>query len=145
MGGAMKKDIGPRINADERRFLSAFVGVHRRPYFIFLALAPIAVLAWSGGPAKIRFDEIAAKAKVQPVHHTRHFGGKNGDVLRMFTSGGAAVAVGDYDNDGFDDMFVTDSDKGRTSQLYHNDGNLTFTEVTKTAGQGAGKAAMQIA
>jgi len=61
------------------------------------------VLAWNGN-LQDRFDEIAAKAKAQPTHHTRRFGGKNGDVLRMFTSGGAAVAVGDYDNDGFDDM-----------------------------------------
>ena len=35
----------------------------------------------------------------------------------MFTSGGAAVAVGDYDNDGFDDMFVTDSDNGQARTI----------------------------
>src|SRR6267142_1465969 len=99
-----------------------------------LALVPCGVVAWNGGPAKIRFAEIAAKAGAQPTHHTRVFPGKNGDVLRMFTSGGSAVAVGDYDNDGFEDVFVTDSDKGRTSHLYHNNGNLTFSEVTESAG-----------
>src|SRR5260370_3184940 len=95
-----------------------------------------ALLAWNGGAAKIRFEEIASKAHAQPTHHPRVFPGKNGDVLRMFTSGGAAVAVGDYDNDGFDDLFVTDSDNGRKSHLYHNNGNLTFTEVTDKAGVG---------
>jgi hypothetical protein len=115
-----------------------------RPLIGFLALAPIVLLAWNGGPSRIRFTDIAAKAKVQATHHTRHFNGKTGDVLRMFTSGGAAVAVGDYDNDGFDDMFVTDSDNGRKSHLYHNNGNLTFTEVTDAAGVGGGNDPLSI-
>jgi hypothetical protein len=142
----VKKDFGPPMNADERRLKqdssSAFIRVHRRLTFAFLALAP--VLAWNGGSAKIRFEEISAKAGVQPTHHTRHFPGPTGDVLRMFTSGGASVAVGDYDNDGFDDLFVTDSDNGRKSHLYHNNGNLTFTEVTDRAGVGGGNDPLSI-
>jgi hypothetical protein len=43
------------------------------------------------------------------------------------------VAVGDYDNDGFDDMFVCNA--GRNT-LYHNNGNGTFTDVTATSGIG---------
>jgi hypothetical protein len=41
------------------------------------------------------------------------------------------VAVGDYDNDGHPDLFVTGV-YGNT--LYHNNGNGTFTDVTKKAG-----------
>ena len=41
------------------------------------------------------------------------------------------VAVGDYDNDGFEDLYVTGYG-GNT--LYHNNGNGTFTDVTKSAG-----------
>ena len=44
---------------------------------------------------------------------------------------GLGVAVGDYDNDGFDDLFI--SALGQ-SHLFHNNGNGTFTEVTKAAG-----------
>src|ERR1700752_342073 len=44
---------------------------------------------------------------------------------------GFGVAVGDYDNDGFDDIFV--SALGQ-SHLFHNNGNGTFTDVTKAAG-----------
>jgi len=44
---------------------------------------------------------------------------------------GLGVAVGDYDNDGFDDIFV--SALGQ-SHLFHNNGNGTFTDVTKSAG-----------
>ena len=48
---------------------------------------------------------------------------------------GMGVAVGDYDNDGFEDIYVTGYG-GNT--LYHNNGNGTFTDVTKKAGVGAG-------
>jgi len=45
------------------------------------------------------------------------------------------VAVGDYDNDGFEDIYVTGYG-GNT--LYHNNGNGTFTDVTRRAGVGGG-------
>jgi hypothetical protein len=44
---------------------------------------------------------------------------------------GMGVAVGDYDGDGFPDMFVTQYGH---SILYHNNGNGTFTDVTEKAG-----------
>lgn len=44
---------------------------------------------------------------------------------------GLGAAVGDYDNDGFDDIFV--SALGQ-SHLFHNNGNGTFTDVTRSAG-----------
>jgi hypothetical protein len=44
---------------------------------------------------------------------------------------GLGVAVGDYDNDGFDDLFVTALGQSR---LFHNNGNGTFTDVTQKAG-----------
>src|SRR5437899_1459251 len=48
---------------------------------------------------------------------------------------GMGVAVGDYDNDGFEDIYVTGYG-GNT--LYHNNRNGTFTDVTAKAGVGAG-------
>ena len=105
---------------------------------------PVMVLAATGVVAKIRFTETAAKAGVKTQHHTRRYGGPHGDVLRMFTSGGAAVAAGDYDGDGFDDLFVTDSDNGTKSHLFHNNGDLTFTDVTEKAGVGGGNDPLSI-
>jgi hypothetical protein len=43
------------------------------------------------------------------------------------------VAVGDYDNDGFEDLYVTGYGG---SHLYHNNGNGTFTDVTAASGTG---------
>ncbi|PYV28164.1 MAG: hypothetical protein DMG24_02710 [Acidobacteria bacterium] len=44
---------------------------------------------------------------------------------------GMGVAVGDYDNDGFPDLYVLGYDH---CILYHNNGNGTFTDVTARAG-----------
>jgi hypothetical protein len=44
---------------------------------------------------------------------------------------GMGVAVGDYDGDGFPDMYVTQYPR---SILYHNNGDGTFTDVTAKAG-----------
>jgi hypothetical protein len=41
------------------------------------------------------------------------------------------VAIGDFDNDGFEDIFVGGVHR---STLYHNNGNGTFTDVTAKAG-----------
>ncbi len=48
---------------------------------------------------------------------------------------GMGVAVGDYDNDGFEDLYVTNYGN---NVLYHNDGNGHFTDVTARAGVAAG-------
>ena len=44
---------------------------------------------------------------------------------------GQGVCIGDYDNDGFDDVFVT---YWGHNILYHNNGDGTFTDVTKRPG-----------
>src|SRR6202030_1500271 len=48
---------------------------------------------------------------------------------------GMGVAVGDYDNDGYPDISVTNF---RKNILYHNNGDGTFTDVTAKAGVAAG-------
>ena len=46
---------------------------------------------------------------------------------------GMGVAVGDFDNDGYEDLYVTAYGGNR---LYHNDGNGTFTDITQASGTG---------
>ncbi|MDR3411359.1 MAG: VCBS repeat-containing protein, partial [Formivibrio sp.] len=50
---------------------------------------------------------------------------------------GQGVCIGDYDNDGFEDLFVSYFGK---NVLYHNNGNGTFADVSEKAGvAGTGK------
>src|SRR5205823_11951066 len=53
---------------------------------------------------------------------------KSGLGISLF---GLGAAIGDYDNDGFDDIFITALGQNR---LFHNNGNGTFKDVTTTAG-----------
>ena len=46
---------------------------------------------------------------------------------------GMGAAVGDYDNDGYEDLYVT---AYGGNKLYHNNGDGTFTDVTEKAGVG---------
>jgi enediyne biosynthesis protein E4 len=79
--------------------------------------------------------------KISPKHWNRLFhqekDGSFKDVTEQAGLQGAGygmgVAVGDYDNDGFDDLYVT---AYGGNQLFHNNGDGTFTDVTGKAGTG---------
>lgn len=76
----------------------------------------------------------ASKRSTPKLYHNNHDGTftdvthKAGLDVEMF---GMGVAVGDYDNDGYDDLFITALGQSR---LFHNNGNGTFTDVTQKAG-----------
>jgi enediyne biosynthesis protein E4 len=61
------------------------------------------------------FEDVTAKAGLQGTGY------------------GMGVAVGDFDNDGFDDLYVTEYGG---NHLYHNNRNGTFTDVTAKSGTG---------
>jgi hypothetical protein len=74
------------------------------------------------------------KHSTPKLYHNNHDGTftevthKAGLDVEMF---GMGVAVGDYDNDGYDDLFVTAYGQ---NHLFHNNGNGTFSDVTQKAG-----------
>jgi hypothetical protein len=81
------------------------------------------------------------KGPVSHLYHNNH-DGTFADVTAKsgltHTGWGQGVCVGDYDNDGFEDLYVTYYGK---NVLYHNNGNGTFTEVGEKAHvAGSGKA-----
>ena len=85
-------------------------------------------------------DAPALQAPTNHLYHNNHDGTFT-DVTRkagLTRSGwGQGVCVGDYDNDGFEDLYVTYYGK---NVLYHNNGDGTFSDVTEKAGvAGSGK------
>jgi hypothetical protein len=76
-------------------------------------------------------------AGTEPTNHLYHNKGNHTfqDVTASAGLGasgwGQGVCVGDYDNDGRDDLFVT---YWGGNHLYHNDGNGHFSDVTRAAG-----------
>lgn len=88
--------------------------------------------------------DAAKERKQQPTSHLFHnnHDGTFTDVTRAagleFTGWGQGACAGDYDNDGFDDLYVTYYGKDR---LYHNERNGMFKEVASSTGvAGDGKA-----
>jgi hypothetical protein len=82
---------------------------------------------------------IASLKKDSPKYRNRLFRNDGNGVFTDVTDAAGlagtgydmGVAVGDYDNDGFPDMFVAGV---HHNTLYHNNGNGTFTDVTAKAG-----------
>ena len=77
----------------------------------------------------------------KPLHNALYHNNRDGTFTEVTEKAGVGsgrygmgVAVGDYDNDGFPDIYVTQYDR---SILYHNNGNGTFTDVTEKAGVAA--------
>ena len=83
--------------------------------------------------------DIATLKKSSPKYSNRLFRNDGNGVFTDVTEkAGLAgtgfdigAAVGDYDNDGFPDLFVVGV---HSNTLYHNNGDGTFTDVTKKAG-----------
>jgi hypothetical protein len=75
------------------------------------------------------------KRATTPVLYHNNHDGTFTDVTRKAGLAspiyGMGVAVGDFDNDGHDDLFVTAYGQ---NHLFRNNGNGTFTDVTKLAG-----------
>src|SRR5919112_789467 len=104
-------------------FLCAFAPLREKP-----------LLSWQ--PNKIAFTDITTQAGIT----FKHVASPDKKYIVESMSGG--VAMFDYDNDGDLDLYLVNSltvdlvkSKGKTkSELYRNDGNGKFTEVSEKAG-----------
>ena len=103
-----------------------------------VAAAVLIGLACIAGGASVLgdrwFEDVTRRAGVANKHTNRSFKNPYAHIMAGYTALGASAAVADYDGDGYDDVFVTDSMEGGKNHLYHNNGNLTFTDVAEKAG-----------
>ena len=98
-----------------------------------LAVLGIGALIWEDGPSlriggveasgPPSFADVTASAGVGFLHHPHPT-----EVIPM----GAGVVVLDFNGDGLDDIYITDSQG--PNALYSNNGNGTFTELAAAAG-----------
>jgi hypothetical protein len=111
---------------------------------VFMVLVLAAGWAWlvPADPSKIdpgtQFEEVAERAGVLNRHTLLRVSQRFDNVQPWMSSAGAAVAGIDYDNDGWTDLYVTNSGRGSPNRLFHNRGDGTFEEVAATAGVACG-------
>jgi hypothetical protein len=92
-------------------------------------------------PRLADFEDVAEKAGITM---TNVFGGVDTKKYIIETTG-TGVAIFDYDNDGWPDIFIVNGTtlegfppgKGPTNHLYHNNHDGTFTDVTVKSGLAA--------
>jgi hypothetical protein len=81
-----------------------------------------------------RLDESAASLGVSFQHEGPTFDARLAHIMPQVASMGAAVAVADFNHDGWADFYVTNSAEGSQNRLYVNRGDGTFTDVAGPLG-----------
>jgi hypothetical protein len=131
-------DIGEKAGLT---FTNVFGGVDTKKYIIETTGTGVAIFDYDndGWPDIFIVNGTtlegfpADKAPMSHLYHNNHDGTFT-DVTKKagltHTGWGQGVCVGDYDNDGFEDLYVTYYGK---NVLYHNNGNGTFTDVSEKA------------
>jgi hypothetical protein len=103
-----------------------------------VALNRSAGVSSAGGEALERYgfrlDEGAARMGVEFVHSAPTFDARLAHIMPQVASMGAAVAVADYDRDGWQDFYVTNSGEGSRNRLYRNQRDGTFRDVAGEVG-----------
>lgn len=80
------------------------------------------------------FEEVARKSGIDFVHTAPRLDPKLDHIMPQIASMGAGVAVADFDRDGWQDLYVTNSGEGSSNALYRNNGDGSFTDVAKDLG-----------
>jgi len=80
---------------------------------------------------------VARRSGVDFTHVAPVFDARLDHIMPQVASMGAAVAVADFDRDGWQDFYVTNSAEGGLNRLYRNQGDGTFRNVAPEMGLAA--------
>jgi len=90
------------------------------------------------GVADARFgftlEESAKRLGIDLTHRGPTFDSRLAHIMPQVAAMGAAVAVVDFDRDGWQDLYVTNSAEGSLNHLYRNKGDGTFVDVAAALG-----------
>jgi hypothetical protein len=81
-----------------------------------------------------RLQEVAKASGIDFVHQAPTFDARLAHIMPQVASTGAAVSVVDFDRDGWQDLYVTNSGEGSLNHLYRNRGDGTFADVAPNLG-----------
>jgi len=78
--------------------------------------------------------EVSKSAGIDFVHEGPTFDAQLDHIMPQVASMGAAVSVADFDRDGWQDIYATNSGEGSLNRLYRNLGDGTFADVAPAMG-----------
>src|ERR1043166_7496891 len=81
-----------------------------------------------------RLEEVSKSAGINFTHTAPTLDPKLAHIMPEVASMGAAVSVVDFDRDGWQDLYVTNSGEGSQNSLYRNNHDGTFTDVAAQMG-----------
>jgi enediyne biosynthesis protein E4 len=112
--------------------------------FLAMLATPVLMRRFRSAPAPagsdplerygFRLTEDARASGLDFVHEAPTLDARLAHIMPQVSSMGAAVAVVDFDRDGHQDLYVTNSREGSRNRLYRNRGDGTFEDVAGRAG-----------
>ena len=81
-----------------------------------------------------RLEESAKAVGVDFVHQAPTFDARLSHIMPQVASMGAGASIVDFDRDGWQDIYVTNSGEGSKNSLYRNLGDGTFKDVAAEVG-----------
>lgn len=114
-------------------------GLIALPFFLTIGMvrrandAPDRTLADASRPAFALRDETAS-AGIRFLHRRAVLDARLANVEPHIVALGAGVSVADFDGDGWQDLYFTNSRFGEPNALYRNRGDGTFQDVAASAG-----------
>jgi hypothetical protein len=88
----------------------------------------------AAAPPGFSLENVARAVGIEFAHHGPTLDPRIDNIAPLVAALGASVAVGDVDNDGWADLYFTNSRFGFANALYLNRGDGTFTDVAREAG-----------
>ena len=85
-------------------------------------------------PYGFHLEEVSHRSGIDFTHHAPKLDPKLDHIMPQIASMGAAVAVVDFDRDGWQDLYVTDSGEGSLNHLYRNMHDGQFEDVAPALG-----------
>jgi hypothetical protein len=126
----------PRVTPLSLRVRQVVLGV------VFLGAILLVVVLDRGRPAELgsagapgfSLKDVAHEVGIDFVHHAPQLDPKIANIAPLVAAYGASVSVTDVNNDGWPDLYFTNSRFGFPNALYVNRGDGTFVDVAASAG-----------